>query len=206
VLLHGSLGDEQRGGDAGVRPALGHEPEDVVLAGGQGGQRVLAPSPGEELGDDLGVQRGAAGGHALHGLEEVAHVGHPVLEQVAHPLGPSGQQLGGVVLLHVLAEHDHRDVRVLLAHHQGRATPSSVNVGGMRTSVRTMSGECCATAARNVSASPVAATTSKPFSVSSRTSPSRSRTLSSARTRRGRAAPSGWVGGWVVGWLTGFLR
>ena len=37
----------------------------------------------EQLGDDLGVERGAALGDAAHGVDEVAHVGHAVLEQVA---------------------------------------------------------------------------------------------------------------------------
>ena len=49
---------------------------------------------------------------ALQGLDEGVDVGDPVLEQVADPLRPVGQQLGGVPLLDVLRQHQHGDTWV----------------------------------------------------------------------------------------------
>ena len=66
--------------------------------------------------------------------------------------------------------------------------PSSVCVGGIRTSMTASSGRCSATALSSWAASGTAATTSKPPSVSIRVSPSRSSTESSAITIR-MAAP-----------------
>src|ERR1019366_6892028 len=51
-------------------------------------------------------------------IDEVADVGHPVLEQIAHPARTIGQQLGGVSLLDVLGEHQHAHRGPLLPHHQ----------------------------------------------------------------------------------------
>src|SRR6202000_61915 len=45
----------------------------------------------------------------------------PLLEQVADPGGVAGQQPGGVAGLHVLGEHQHAGVPVLLAQLQGGA-------------------------------------------------------------------------------------
>ena len=60
--------------------------------------------------------------------------------------------------------------------------PSSVWVGGMRTSTIAASGLCARTFRSRSSASPACPTTSKPASSSRRTSPSRSSTESSATT------------------------
>ena len=63
--------------------------------------------------------------------------------------------------------------------------PSSVRVGGMHTSVTTTSGRCSATADSRPSRSPAVATTSMSGSSSSRErTPSRTRRVSSATTRR----------------------
>ncbi len=63
-------------------------------------------------------------------------------------------------------------------------SPSSVWVGGIRTSVTTMSGRVSATAVSSESASPTAAATSWPKRASTPVSPSRSSGLSSAITAR----------------------
>ena len=67
--------------------------------------------------------------------------------------------------------------------------PSSVKVGGIRTSAITSSGRCRSTAASSPAASSTAATTSKPVVSSSLVSPARSRTESSAITVRTEAPP-----------------
>ena len=51
VLLHGPLGDHHDRGDAGVGVALGHEGQDLPLTGRELGERVVAPSALENLGD-----------------------------------------------------------------------------------------------------------------------------------------------------------
>ena len=65
-------------------------------------------------------------------------------------------------------------------------------VGGMRTSTMTMSGWCRSTTSMSASPSPTAATTSSPASASSRVSPARSSTESSAITIRTGAPRAGW--------------
>src|SRR5579872_991874 len=80
VLADGAAADDHRLGDGGIRPAFGHQREDLALAAGQHAERTAAA--GEQLGDDLGVQRAAALGYPAERVEELRHVGHPVLEQV----------------------------------------------------------------------------------------------------------------------------
>ena len=76
--------DDQRRGDGGVGPALGHQRQHLALAGGERGASVgRAGLAAEQLGHDLGVEGGAAGGDPAQRVDEVADVGHPVLEQVA---------------------------------------------------------------------------------------------------------------------------
>ena len=107
VLLDRALGDHQLLGDGRVRAALGHQPEHVALARGELVERAVV-ALAQQLGDRLGVQRGAALGHAPHGVDEVAHLGDAVLEQVADAAAPVGEQLGGVGALDVLREHQDR--------------------------------------------------------------------------------------------------
>jgi hypothetical protein len=73
-------------------------------------------------------------------------------------------------------------------------SPSSVCVGGMRTSTMAISGRSAAAAAISPGPSPTVPTTWKSPSASSRSSPARSSTASSAITTR-MAAPleSRWV-------------
>ena len=48
-------------------------------------ERVLAPPPPDQPGDDLGIERRAALPDATHALDEAVDVGDAVLEQVAEP-------------------------------------------------------------------------------------------------------------------------
>ena len=87
MLLDRPLGDDEPRGDRGVRAALGHQREHLALARAEPVERVAAAGAGEELADDLGVERRAAVGDAVDGVEEVADVGDAVLEQVADAAG-----------------------------------------------------------------------------------------------------------------------
>ena len=120
VLAHRAFGDHQGRRDLRVGPALGHQREHVAFPLGQGVQRVPAAPAHQELCHHLGVERGAARGHPAQRVEELGHVGHPVLEQIADAAGVRRQQVGGVPLLHVLRQHEDGDVRPLGADHQGR--------------------------------------------------------------------------------------
>ena len=147
VLLHGALGDVQPLADRLVRAALGDQLEHLALARRE---RVAAGRRRRALraaGDDLRVERGAAGGDAAQRAGEVVGVGDAVLEQVAEPCGALGQQLHREADLDVLGEeHDRRSpgggARISCAAWM----PSSVWVGGMRMSTIATSGSCSSTA------------------------------------------------------------
>src|SRR5215213_10827873 len=129
VLLDGAVGDDQALGDGGVAAALGHEGEDVELAGAEGGQGVGAAAAAEELGDDLGVDGRAALADPADGGQELADIGDPVLEQVADPPGAAGEQVAGVALLDVLGEDQDGRPGGPLADLQG-GPQALVGVGG----------------------------------------------------------------------------
>ena len=139
----------------------------------------------EHPADDLGVERAAAGGHALHGVDERRHVADPLLEQVADPLGTVADQVQRVALLVELREHEDAGVRQL-----GRAAPSpragrrprGAAASGRRR--RRRRGGAPASCAGSPRRRPDCATTSNPASASSRAMPSRRRTSSSPITMR----------------------
>jgi hypothetical protein len=82
--------------------------EHFPLARGEGGQRLVAAAPGEQLGDDLGVHRHAARGDLAHRVDELLDVEHAVLQQVPDATGAIGKQFAGVELLDVLRQDEHR--------------------------------------------------------------------------------------------------
>jgi hypothetical protein len=69
VLADGCLGDDELPGDRAVGVAFGDEGEDLMFAGGQRGQRVAAAP--HQLAYHLGVDGGAAAGHAAQRSDEV---------------------------------------------------------------------------------------------------------------------------------------
>ena len=91
VLFDGAVADHQGPGDGSVGSALGHEPKDLALAGRQRAQRVSSPRPGKELGNDLGVERGAAFADPRNGIEKLRHVSDAVFQQVTQAVGAVGQ-------------------------------------------------------------------------------------------------------------------
>ena len=140
------------GGDGRVGSTFRHEGEHLPLPGAQHRDRVGVPGGPQELGHHFGVERRAAGRHPHQGFDEVAHVGHPILEQIADPGRIVGQQLGRVTGLDVLGEQQDARALVVSAQLDGGAQPSSVKVGGMRMSMTATSGRSCSMDRRRASA------------------------------------------------------
>jgi hypothetical protein len=134
VLLDSAFAHEQLGRDAGVGPALRHQAHDIGLAWRQTGERLGATAPDEQLRDHFGVEGGAAGGHPSYGVDELGHVGHAVLEQVAESPGVRCDQVCRVALLDVLTEHQHCSLRVLRPDDQ-RGAETLVGVRGRHADV-----------------------------------------------------------------------
>jgi hypothetical protein len=92
---------------------------------------VVAAAGAEQLGDDFRVQSGAPGGHPVQRLDELLHVGDPVLEQVPDTRGAAtgcrAEQVGRVPGLDVLGEHQHPG-RGVVAADGDRGAQSLVGV------------------------------------------------------------------------------
>jgi hypothetical protein len=69
-------------GDAGVGTSLGHQVQHLALARSQSVQWVTGAAQ-QQLGDDLGVQDGAARRDPAQGVDELLDVGDALLEQMA---------------------------------------------------------------------------------------------------------------------------
>ena len=67
-----ALGLTRRASVMPLLSGLGHQLEDLQLAGVRMVQRVGAAADLQQLGDHLRVEGGAAGGHLAQGVEEVA--------------------------------------------------------------------------------------------------------------------------------------
>ena len=77
----------------------------------------------EQLRHDLGVERRPARPDAPHGGDEVVDVHDPVLQEVADPAAPVGEELGGVGLLDVLRhDQDPRLGRAVAQRERGPHT------------------------------------------------------------------------------------
>ncbi|GAA5061520.1 hypothetical protein GCM10023259_049600 [Thermocatellispora tengchongensis] len=90
---------------ADVRVAFRDERQYLALAGRQPGERVAMAA--QEQAYHLRGDHGPSGGHLPQCGDELRHVYHPILEQVAHATPAAGvEQLGGILVLDVLAEYD----------------------------------------------------------------------------------------------------
>ena len=78
--------------------------------------------------------------HALHGVHELGHVAHPVLEEVADPGGVVADELEQIRRLEVLGEHEHGDPGWERLISVAATSPSSAFPGGIRTSTIAISG------------------------------------------------------------------
>src|SRR6266540_309471 len=119
VGLDRAVGEPEAPGDTDVRSSLGHESEDLPLPGGQGSQWVVGGDRGDEPHHDFGVQRGAAGGDPTQRVEEVVHVEHAVLQEVAEPAG--ADQADRVAGLDVLGKQHDAEVGVAVTQDPGGA-------------------------------------------------------------------------------------
>src|SRR5215207_2291067 len=115
VLLNGAVRDDQALADRLVRAALCDQLEHLALARRQRSQRALVSGIRKQSGHHLGIEGGAAAGHAPERAREVCRVGHTVFEQVAEALRRFGQQLGGDADLDMVGEQHDADVRVAAA-------------------------------------------------------------------------------------------
>ena len=113
-----------------------------MLARGQRPERGVGGAVGEQGADDLGVHHRAARGDLADGGDELADVHDPVLEQVAHRSRAVRQQFPGVELLDVLREHQMGRPGIRWRASIAARRPSSVKVGGSRTSTMATSGRC----------------------------------------------------------------
>ena len=142
-------------GDRVVGAALGHQPEHLALARRQTLQRVLAAAAAEQPRDDLGVERAAALAHAPHGVDEALDVGDAVLEQVADALGVGARAAPARRPPRRTARARARRCRgARRGSRRAARSPSSVCVGGMRTSTIATSGLWAPTLRSRSSASP----------------------------------------------------
>ena len=102
-----------------------------------------APAADHELGDHLGIERRAAASDPAQGVHELADVADAVLQQVADAAGAVREELGRVLALDVLAEHQDRRARARAgAPRSPPAGPRRAGVGGIRTSTTDTSGRC----------------------------------------------------------------
>jgi Domain of unknown function (DUF397) len=76
---------------------LGHQRQQIPFPRGQDPEGVLPALPGQQLGNDLGVQHGPAARDPVQGVQELLDSGDPVLQQVADRAGPVREQVAGVV-------------------------------------------------------------------------------------------------------------
>jgi len=124
VRLNRALGDEEAFGDSLVGEAFGDEAKDFSLAIGELGERILAPAPAEELGDDGRVDHGLALGDPAERIQEDHDVEDAVFEQVADSFGMLLEQPHRVVGLDILREKKHADVRMFRANFERWVKPN----------------------------------------------------------------------------------
>lgn len=109
-------------GNRRVGATLGHQAEHLALSDGQPFERIGPPRSRQQLCDDFGVEDGAAAADLTNCSKEVSDVGDAILQEIS--------DTGDVV-----SERMRNAAR----------RPSSVWVGGIRTSTIARSGRCIST-------------------------------------------------------------
>src|SRR5204862_7734051 len=92
VALDCARAQEQLLTDRAVGAPLGDEREYVPLPVGELVEHRAAVTADEGL-HDLGIERGASFGHALDGVDELPHVAHAILQEIADARGVVADQL-----------------------------------------------------------------------------------------------------------------
>ena len=114
MLMDRAFADPQLAGNTGVRPALGHELEDLALARREVAKRILDSPSGDEVLHQPRVDDRTAVGDPLDRLKKVVHLGDPALQQIADP-APLGEQVHRTVDLDMRGEHEDADRRKFCA-------------------------------------------------------------------------------------------
>ena len=126
--------DDESTCDGAVRESLGHQFEDLALPRGQMLEFARSLRSTQYLAHHFGIDRAASVGDSPEGDEEIRHVDHPVLEEVADSGDVAREEFAGVVLLHVLRQHEDRGRRRTPADLDCRAQ-TFVGVGGRHSDV-----------------------------------------------------------------------
>ena len=118
MLLDRRLGDPQRVRDAGIRASFRHQREHLPLPRREYVEWVVSTASGHELLHERRVHDRRAFDDPLERLDELVHIGHATLEQVAAPLA-TGEQRGRPLHLDVGGQRDDGGVGKLLAYRLG---------------------------------------------------------------------------------------
>ena len=114
MLMDSAFADPQLAGNTSVRPALGHQLENLALARREVAKRI-SDSPGpDELFHQPRVDDRTAVGDPLERPEKVPHLGDPALQQIANP-APFGEQAHRAVDLDMRGKHQDADLREFCA-------------------------------------------------------------------------------------------
>src|SRR5262245_23664689 len=122
VAVDGALVEHELSPARGVRAALGHQGEHLVLPCGEGLDLVASRSPPEQVAHDVGVEHGAAVGHPVNRIDQCRDVDDMVLQQVAEPLRVVLRESSGVAALQRLRQQQDAEAVVLLAQLRRRAS------------------------------------------------------------------------------------
>jgi hypothetical protein len=109
MFVDSAPADPQLAGDTGVRPALGHELEDLALARREVAKRIFNSPRRDQLFYQSRVDDRTAVGDSLEGIKKVPHLRDSALQQVANP-APFGEQVHRAVDLDVGREHQDADL------------------------------------------------------------------------------------------------
>ena len=178
-------------GDRLVGPPLGHLGQHLALAVGEHVEWAVLAAALHQPRHDRRVDHALALVDAPQRVGEHRHVRHPLLEQVADPVGDVLEHPDGVADVEVLGQHEHPDGRMVAADRLGGDDPL---VGVRRRHLDVDDdhvGRVVGDAAEQLRRRwRPWSTTSNPDSVSRRASPSRSSIESSATATRTAARPS----------------
>ena len=86
-------------------------------------ERALLALAVDETCNDVGIERGSAGGHSAHRLDEHADVAHLFLEQISDTLSAVDDQVERVTILEELREDEHANRPILDPDRQRSAKP-----------------------------------------------------------------------------------
>ncbi len=117
MLLDGALGQDERFRDGGVALALGHLGEHLVLARREIVERRVPPAAirGDQRLDHGRVDHRAALGDDVDRRRELLPVVDAFLQQIAATLRTCFEEAQGIARIGMLAQHDHADMRMILA-------------------------------------------------------------------------------------------